>query len=154
MNHSGNRDRSHQGRPSDASGPRPPPVVCSFCSRHGHTIDKCYTKERADRAASSQPAAPSAYMADTKAPEEPKTIVYHHAFLAATSTPFASIPVEDRAPVVTPAAAPTAPAVKPNLLFIVYDTGATAHMWGSKSDMQSYTAVEMSAGCCTMCVQQ
>ncbi len=40
----------------------------------------------------------------------------------------------------TAAAAPTSPAVKPNLLSIVYDTGATAHMWGNRSGMQSYTA--------------
>jgi hypothetical protein len=97
-----NRDRTRQWRPSDTSGPRSPPVVCTFCNRHGHSIDNCYTKERADRAAGSLLATPTAYMTDTKVLEEPKPLVYHHAFLAAASTPPAlipaSIPVEDRAP--------------------------------------------------------
>ncbi len=64
------RDRQRRPRrPSDARGPRPPPVVCTYCNRRGHSVGNCYTKERADRAASSRPIVPSAYMSDAKAPE-------------------------------------------------------------------------------------
>ena len=102
VNRDRDRDRNrHQGRPFDTSGPRSPHVVCTFCNRPGHSIENCYTKERADRAAGSRPATPTAYMTDSKAPEEPKPIVYHHAFLAVAITPPVSVlaPAVDQEPV-------------------------------------------------------
>jgi hypothetical protein len=79
-------------------------------------------------------------MADTKATDEAAPLVYYQAFLAG-DVPLAPFPVEDRAPTSTRVAAPTTPpAVLPSSLSIVYDTGATAHMWGSRSGMESYNA--------------
>ena len=96
------RDRHrHHGRSSGPGGHRPPPVVCSLCSRLGHTIGTYYTKERADRVAGNLPAAstspsrpPAAYMAGTEAADEPAPLVYHQAFLAAATTPSPIIPVQ------------------------------------------------------------
>ena len=145
VNHSGNRDRN-PGQQSDTSGPRTT-TGCTYCGRPGHSAEKCYKKERD---AGMRPAAPSAYMADNQADDEPKPLAYHQAFLAAAATsPLAPIhtlvPTKDqaqaRAPAVSPVSTPAAPpALQLSSPSIIFDTGAIAHMWGSRSRMKSYTA--------------
>ncbi len=144
VNRDRDRSRNH-GRTSDASGPRPPPVVCTFCKRPGHSIENGYTKERADRAEGSRLATPSAYMTDSKATDEPTPLAHHQAFLATVVAPHPPVPTKDRAQAqalaLSLAASPATPLTsQPGQMSIVFDTGATAHMWGSRTGMSSYTA--------------
>jgi hypothetical protein len=44
-------------------GPRPPPPVCTFCGKTGHSVSVCYAKRDADRAAA--PREPATYAAST-----------------------------------------------------------------------------------------
>ena len=86
-------------------------------------------------------------MTDTKATDEPKPLVYHHAFLAAAATPPVPIlaPAEDQEPVrvQAPALGPaTLPASQPSSMAITFDTGATAHMVGNRSGMSTYTSTQ------------
>ena len=88
--HSGSRGRSHL-KPLDNSGHRST-IVCTFCNIHGHTVDKCYKKERADmmasKPASHPPSAmrsPSAYLTG-ETEKEVKAVhfdnAHHSAFMA------------------------------------------------------------------------
>ena len=84
--HSGSRDRSHQKPPESSSGQRSP-TVCTYCGIPGHSVDKCYKKERADKMAS-KPAAhppsamrsPTAYLTDDE--KDVKAVHYEGAFMA------------------------------------------------------------------------
>ena len=103
----GNSSRDQQvSKPHTGGSSQRSATVCSFCGIPGHTAEKCYKKERADKAASKAAAhppssqrPPTAYITADQ-DSEPRGVRYEHegAFMALS---------EHSAPAQTPNALPT-----------------------------------------------
>ncbi len=96
--HSGNRDRPHNKSP-DSNGQRST-TVCAYCGIPGHTADKCYKKERADKMTNKAPAhppsamhSPSAYLVDGE--KDVKAVHYEGAFMALADHRTSTVPESD-----------------------------------------------------------
>ncbi len=96
--YSGNRDRPHQKSP-DSSG-QCSTAVCTYCGIPGHTADKCYKKERADKMANKAPAhppsamrSPTAFLTDDE--KDVKAVHCEGAFMALADHRSPTVPESD-----------------------------------------------------------